>query len=89
MREEHHPVADMSDPVVIVSAVRTPLGRLRGALAAQTGPQLGAHVIREALARGRIAPENIDEVFMGCVLRPDRARLRRARRHAAPACPMA
>jgi acetyl-CoA C-acetyltransferase len=68
MRKEHHPVADMSDPVVIVSAVRTPLGRLRGALAAQTGPQLGAHVIREALARGRVAPENIDEVFMGCVL---------------------
>jgi acetyl-CoA C-acetyltransferase len=68
MREEHHPVADMSDPIVIVSAVRTPLGRLRGALAAQTGPQLGAHVIRETLARGRVAPENIDEVFMGCVL---------------------
>ena len=58
----------MSDPVVIVSAVRTPLGRLRGALSAQTAPQLGAHVIREALARGRVAPTNIDEVFMGCVL---------------------
>jgi acetyl-CoA C-acetyltransferase len=68
MREEHHQVADMSDPVVIVSAVRTPLGRLRGALSAQTAPQLGAHVIREALARGRVAPTNIDEVFMGCVL---------------------
>ncbi|HEX4118675.1 MAG TPA: acetyl-CoA C-acyltransferase [Rhizomicrobium sp.] len=58
----------MSDPVVIVSAVRTPLGRLRGALSAQTAPQLGAHAIREALVRGRVAPDNIDEVFMGCVL---------------------
>lgn len=58
----------MSDPVVIVSAVRTPLGRLRGALAAQTAPQLGAHVIGEALARGGVAPGSIDEVFMGCVL---------------------
>ncbi|HKB97019.1 MAG TPA: acetyl-CoA C-acyltransferase, partial [Rhizomicrobium sp.] len=58
----------MSDPVVIVSAVRTPLGRLRGTLSAQTAPQLGAHVIGEALARGRVAPGNIDEVFMGCVL---------------------
>ena len=58
----------MSDPVVIVSAVRTPLGRLRGPLSAQAAPQLGAHVIREALARGRVAPGNIDEVFMGCVL---------------------
>jgi acetyl-CoA C-acetyltransferase len=58
----------MSDPVVIVSAVRTPLGRLRGMLSAQTAPQLGSHVIREALARGRVAPGSIDEVFMGCVL---------------------
>ena len=58
----------MSDAVVIVSAVRTPLGRLRGTLSAQTAPRLGAHVIREALARGRIAPDSIGEVFMGCVL---------------------
>ncbi|HWM61540.1 MAG TPA: acetyl-CoA C-acyltransferase, partial [Rhizomicrobium sp.] len=58
----------MSDPVVIVSAVRTPLGRLRGALAAETAPQLGAHVIGAALARGGVAPGSIDEVFMGCVL---------------------
>jgi acetyl-CoA C-acetyltransferase len=68
MREEHHKITYMNDPVVIVSAVRTPLGRLRGALAAETAPQLGAHVIGAALARGGVAPGSIDEVFMGCVL---------------------
>ena len=56
----------MGDPVVIVSAVRTPLGRFLGELAPLSGPQLGAHVIREALGRGGVT--RIDEVLMGCVL---------------------
>ncbi|MFG1424186.1 acetyl-CoA C-acyltransferase [Roseixanthobacter liquoris] len=58
----------LSDPVVIVSAVRTPLGRFLGALAPAQAPQLGAHVIRAALARSGLAAERIDEVLMGCVL---------------------
>src|SRR5579863_9688155 len=58
----------MSDPIVIVSAVRTPLGRFLGELSPFAGHQLGAHVIHEALVRGRTAPEQIDEVLMGCVL---------------------
>src|SRR6201986_3718698 len=56
------------DPVVIVSAVRTPLGRFQGELSALAAPQLGAHVIRAALDRAGLAPERIDEVLMGCVL---------------------
>jgi acetyl-CoA C-acetyltransferase len=57
-----------SDPVVIVSAVRTPLGRFQGDLSPLTAPVLGAHVIRTALARAGLAPDRVDEVFMGCVL---------------------
>src|SRR6201986_1212357 len=56
------------DPVVIVSAVRTPLGRFQGELSALAAPQLGAHVIRAALDRAGLAPERVDEVLMGCVL---------------------
>jgi len=56
------------DPVVIVSAVRTPLGRFQGELSALVAPQLGAHVIRAALDRAGLAPEQVDEVLMGCVL---------------------
>ncbi|MBV1688836.1 acetyl-CoA C-acyltransferase [Novosphingobium sp. G106] len=56
------------DPIVIVSAVRTPLGRFQGELAALQAPELGAHAIRSAVARAGIAPEDVDEVYMGCVL---------------------
>lgn len=56
------------DPVVIVSAVRTPLGRFLGDLAPVTAPQLGAHAIGAALERAQLSPERVDEVLMGCVL---------------------
>jgi acetyl-CoA C-acetyltransferase len=62
------PASPASDPVVIVAAARTPLGRFQGELAAVTAPTLGAHVIRAALERATLAPERVDEVFMGCVL---------------------
>jgi len=57
-----------TDPIVIAAAVRTPLGRFQGELSGLAAPQLGAHVIRAALARAQLAPEKIDEVLMGCVL---------------------
>ncbi|RUO97422.1 acetyl-CoA C-acyltransferase [Hyphomicrobium sp.] len=56
------------DPIVIVSAVRTPLGRFLGELASLQAPQLGAHVIRAALERAKLAPEAVDEVLFGNVL---------------------
>jgi acetyl-CoA C-acetyltransferase len=56
------------DPTVIVSAVRTPLGRFQGELAPISAPALGAHVIRAALERPKLAPDRIDEVLIGCVL---------------------
>ncbi|MGO3927908.1 acetyl-CoA C-acyltransferase [Rhodopseudomonas pseudopalustris] len=58
----------MSDPVVIVSAARTPLGRFQGELSGLSAHRLGSQVIGAALARGKLAPERIDEVLMGCVL---------------------
>ena len=57
-----------NDPIVIVSAVRTPLGRFLGDLSPVTAPQLGAHAIRAALARANLPAERVDEVLMGCVL---------------------
>jgi acetyl-CoA C-acetyltransferase len=57
-----------ADPVVIVAAARTPLGRFLGELGGLSAPALGAHVIRAALERARLAPARVDEALMGCVL---------------------
>lgn len=54
--------------VVIAAACRTPIGKFQGALAGFTAPQLGALAIREALARAKIAPEQVQEVIFGNVL---------------------
>src|SRR3979409_717512 len=61
-------MATASDPVVILSAARTPLGRFMGDLSPFSAHQLGSHVIGAALDRAKLSPERIDEVFMGCVL---------------------
>jgi acetyl-CoA C-acetyltransferase len=58
---------DSTTPVIL-SAVRTPIGRYLGGLASLTAPRLGAIVIRDAVTRARVAPEQIDEVIMGHVL---------------------
>lgn len=54
--------------VVIVSAVRTPIGSYLGNLSSLKGPELGAIVIKEAIKRANIKPEDVSEVIMGCVL---------------------
>ena len=56
------------DPVVIVAAVRTPLGRFLGELSSVGAVALGAHAIRGALDRVALEPQHVDEVLMGCVL---------------------
>jgi acetyl-CoA C-acetyltransferase len=53
---------------VIVSAVRLPTGRFLGALKEFTAPQLGALVVREAVARASVAPALVDECIMGNVV---------------------
>jgi acetyl-CoA C-acetyltransferase len=60
-------VSDSTTPV-IVSAVRTPIGRYLGGLSSFTAPQLGAMVIREAVARAGVDPSAVDEVIMGQVV---------------------
>jgi acetyl-CoA C-acetyltransferase len=57
-----------NDPVVILSARRTPVGAFQRVFAGVTAPQLGAVAIKAALADSRIAAEKVDEVIMGCVL---------------------
>ncbi len=54
--------------VVIVSAVRTPIASFQGAFAGIKATQLGATAIRAALERAGVAPNEVDEVIMGCVL---------------------
>jgi len=54
--------------VVIVSAVRTPVGSFLGALGQQAAVDLGAIVIKEAIKRAGITPDQVDEVIMGNVL---------------------
>ncbi|MDO8607653.1 MAG: acetyl-CoA C-acetyltransferase [Phaeospirillum sp.] len=57
-----------SDPIVIVGAARTPMGGFQGELAGLAAPSLGAAAIRAAVERSGLAPDQVDEVFMGCVL---------------------
>src|SRR5213076_1493431 len=53
---------------VIISAVRTPVGKFLGALKTFKATNLGAMVVREAVKRAGVKPEDVDEVIMGCVI---------------------
>ena len=53
---------------VIVSAVRTAIGTLGGALAQQPATKLGAIAVKEAVSRAKIEPSQVDEVILGNVL---------------------
>ena len=57
-----------NDPIVIVSAVRTPMGGLQGDLKSLTAPQLGSAAIRAALERAGIDAASVGQVLFGCVL---------------------
>lgn len=59
---------DRSDPVVIVGAARTPLGRYLGDLSTVPAWELGGTAIRAALDRATVPTSRVDEVLMGCVL---------------------
>ena len=56
------------EDIVIVSAVRTAVGKFGGSLAKVPAPELGAIVIKEALARAKVDPAQVGEVIMGQVL---------------------
>ena len=57
-----------NDPVVIVSAARTPMGGFQGDFKGLTAPQLGAAAIRAAVERAGVAGDGVEEVLFGCVL---------------------
>jgi acetyl-CoA C-acetyltransferase len=57
-----------TDPIVIVSAARTPTGAFQGELKGFAAPELGAAAIRAAVERAKLKPEDVQEVLMGCVL---------------------
>src|SRR6202161_942755 len=57
----------MEQPVIL-SAVRTPVGKFMGGLSSLSAPELGAKVIAEAVRRAGIEPRQVDEVIMGNVV---------------------
>ncbi|MEJ2539695.1 MAG: thiolase family protein [Gemmatimonadota bacterium] len=61
-------MSDKAHTPVIVSGVRTPVGRFLGGLATLTAPQLGAIAVREAVSRSGVDPSALDEVIVGHVV---------------------
>src|SRR5690606_6232473 len=59
---------EMSDPIVIVSVARTPMGGMMGSLSGLAAHQLGSIAIKAAVERAGIAVDAVDEVIMGNVL---------------------
>jgi len=58
----------MAKKVVLAGACRTAIGKMGGALSTTPAPELGAIVIKEAMKRAGITPEQVDHVYMGCVI---------------------
>ena len=58
----------MSKKIVLAGACRTAIGTMGGALSTTPAPVLGSIVIKEALKRAGVAPEQVDHVYMGCVI---------------------
>jgi len=56
------------EDVVIISGVRTPIGKFQGSLEPLSAPQLGAIAVREAVKRAKVAPDQVDECIMGLVV---------------------
>lgn len=73
-----------NDPIVIVSAVRTPMGGLQGDLKSLTAPQLGSAAIRGAVERAGIDAASVEQVLFGCVLPAGLGQARHARLHWVP-----
>lgn len=58
----------MNVDIVVVGMARTPLGAMQGALSSLSAPQLGGFAIAKAIERSGISAEQVEEVYMGCVL---------------------
>jgi acetyl-CoA C-acetyltransferase len=66
--ESTMPQTSSLPPIYVVSAARTPIGAFLGSLSSPRAPELGATAIKGALARAKLAPDAVQEVFMGNVL---------------------
>src|SRR5690606_28510322 len=62
------PTFSEADPIVILSYARTPMGGMQGALAEVSATDLGATAVKAAVERAGIEGDQIDRVYMGCVL---------------------
>jgi acetyl-CoA C-acetyltransferase len=58
----------MSDPIVITSIVRTPIGAMQGQFSSLSASQLGAFAVKAAVERSGLKPEDVEEAILGCVL---------------------
>ncbi len=56
------------EDAVIITGVRTPIGKFQGGLQDFSAPQLGAIAVREAVKRANVKPEQVDECIMGLVV---------------------
>ncbi len=61
-------MTDTTDPIVILSYARTPMGSFQGALSGASATELGATAVKAAVERAGVKPEQVDKVFMGNVL---------------------
>ncbi|QIR14926.1 thiolase family protein [Shewanella aestuarii] len=68
MNTQYADASSQGQDIVIVAAKRTPMGGFQGSLSAVTSPKLAATAIKALITQTSIAPDSIDEVFMGCVL---------------------
>jgi acetyl-CoA C-acetyltransferase len=57
-----------ADPIVILSYARTPMGAMQGALADASATDLGATAVKAAVERAGVSGDEIDRIYMGCVL---------------------
>ncbi len=62
------PQFSAQDPIVILSYARTPMGGMQGALAEVSATDLGATAVKAAVERSGVAGEDIERIYMGCVL---------------------
>lgn len=67
-KDQEETVMSASDPVVIVSYARTPMGGFQGALSDAKATELGAAAVKAALDRAGVEPEKVQQIIMGCVL---------------------
>ena len=58
----------MAKKIVLAGACRTAIGTMGGSLSTTPAQELGAIVIKEALNRAGVAPDQVDHVYMGCVI---------------------